>query len=111
MNLSAMAIKIIPYQQHHHELFRQLNLEWLDYYHLKESHDVMVLDDPQGTVLDNAGDIWMAEADGNIVGSAGLAKEHEGVYELVKMAVTADYRGKGISRMLIETCLEKAKEI
>jgi GNAT superfamily N-acetyltransferase len=27
------------------------------------------------------------------------------------MAVTADYRGKGISKLLIETCLAKAKEI
>ena len=53
----------------------------------------------------------MAEVDGRIVGSAGLMKEKEGVYELVKMAVTADYQGKGISKLLIEKCLAKAKEI
>ena len=88
-----------------------MNLEWLDHYHLTESHDLMVLDDPQGTVLDRGGFIWLAEADGQIVGSAGLMKEHEGVYELAKMAVTAAYRGMGISKMLIEACLEKAREI
>ena len=71
----------------------------------------MVLDDPEGTILDRGGFIWMAEADGRIVGSAGLMKEHEGVYELAKMAVTADYRGRGISKLLIETCLDKAREI
>jgi GNAT superfamily N-acetyltransferase len=38
-------------------------------------------------------------------------KEEEGVYELVKMAVTESYRGKGISRLLIERCLYKAREI
>jgi putative acetyltransferase len=104
-------IKIIPYRKEHHAVFKQLNLEWLDYYYLTESHDLMILDDPEGKVLGNGGFIWMAKADGKIVGSAGLMKEHEGVYELVKMAVTADYRGKGISRLLIEKCLSKAREL
>src|SRR5689334_23804903 len=106
-----MEIKIIPYSNEHHEAFRQLNLEWLDHYNLTESHDLMILDDPKGTILDRGGFIWMAEADGQLVGSVGLIKEHEGEYELAKMAVTAAYRGKGISKLLIEKCLEKAKEI
>ena len=41
---------------------------------------------------------------------APLMKEEEGVYELAKMAVTTAYRGKGISRVLIEQCLSTAKE-
>ena len=106
-----MEITIIQYQPEHHASFKQLNLEWLDHYNLTESHDLMILDDPQGTILNNGGYIWMAEADGRLVGSAGLMKEHEGVYELVKMAVTSDFRGKGISRLLIEKCLDKAREI
>lgn len=106
-----MEIKIIPYSNEHHEAFRQLNLEWLDHYNLTESHDLMILDDPRGTILDRGGFIWMAEADGQLVGSAGLIKEHDGEYELAKMAVTAAWRGKGISKLLIEKCLEKAKEI
>ena len=106
-----MATTIIQYQPGHHASFKQMNLEWLDHYNLTESHDLMILDDPQGTILNNGGYIWMAEADGRLVGSAGLMKEHEGVYELVKMAVTSDYRGKGISRLLIEKCLDKAREI
>ena len=106
-----MQISIIPYRDEHHALFRQLNLEWLDHYHLTESHDLMILDDPEGTVIGNGGFIWMAEADGKIVGCAGLMKEREGEYELIKMAVTNAYRGKGISKLLIEQCLAKANEI
>jgi putative acetyltransferase len=104
-------IKIIPYRNEYHAVFKQLNLEWLDHYNLTESHDLMVLDDPKGTILDRGGFIWMAEADGQLVGSAALMKESENVYELAKMAVTAACRGRGISRLLIETCLAKAKEI
>ena len=106
-----MQVDIIKYSRPYQAVFRSLNLEWLDNYNLTESHDLMVLDDPQTTILDRGGFIWLATADNKIVGSAALMKEHEGEYELAKMAVTADYRGKGISKLLIETCLAKAKEI
>ena len=103
-------VNIIEYGSQYQQAFRSLNLEWLDKYNLTESHDLMVLDDPQGTILDKGGFIWLAKVDNMIVGSAALMKEHENEYELAKMAVTSDYRGKGISKQLIETCLEKAKE-
>lgn len=106
-----MDVRIIEYKSGHHASFKQLNLEWLDHYNLTESHDLMILDDPEGTILNNGGYIWMAEANGRLIGSAGLMKAHEGVYELVKMAVTSDYRGKGISRLLIGKCLDKAREM
>ena len=104
-------VNIIEYSSRYHADFRKLNLEWLDKYNLTESHDLMVLDDPIGTILDTGGYIWLAQTDGLIVGTAALIKEHEGVFELAKMAVTAAYRGRGISKQLIEACLQKAKEI
>jgi len=105
------AIRIIPYSDQYESDFKRLNLEWLDHYHLTESHDLMVLDDPQGTILDRGGAIYLAETAGQIVGSAALMKEHEGVYELAKMAVTQEFRGKGISKLLIEKCLDTARQI
>jgi len=104
-------IKIIPYAKEHHATFKQMNLEWLDHYHLTENHDMMILDDPEGTVINNGGFIWMAEADGTIVGCAGIMKEAEGEYELVKMFVSENYRGRGISKLLLDQCVTKAKEI
>lgn len=104
-------VNIIEYSSQYHQDFRRLNLEWLDNYHLTESHDLMVLDDPQSTILDRGGFIWLAMVEDKVVGSAALMKEHKDEYELAKMAVTVDYRGKGISKQLIETCLKKANEI
>lgn len=106
-----MEIKIIEYNDQHHNAFRTLNLEWLNKYNLAEDHDMMVLNDPKGTILDNGGYIWLASDGDEIVGSSALIKEHEGVYELAKMSVTPKYQGKGISKMLIEVCLNKAKEL
>jgi len=107
---SLIMITIIDFDKKYAADFKRLNLEWLDKYHLTESHDIMVLDDPQGTIIDRGGCIFLAKDGDKIVGSSALMKEHNGVYELAKMAVAPEYRGRGISRLLIEQCLQKADE-
>ena len=54
-----MGVQIIPYSAEHQPVFKELNLEWLDHYHLTETHDLLVLDDPQGTILDRGGVIYL----------------------------------------------------
>lgn len=83
----------------------------MDHYNLTESHDLQILDDPRGTILERGGFIYLAQVESRIVGSAALMKEHGDVYELAKMAVARDYQGKGISKLLLEKCLEKAHEL
>ena len=104
-------IEIIPYTAAHQPVFKSLNLEWLDAYNLLEAHDLMVLNDPQKTILDQGGAIFLAQCNGVIIGCAGLMKEHEGEYELVKMFVAKEFRGRGISKMLIEKCLAQAVQL
>ena len=104
-------IEIIEYDEKYHSIFKQLNLEWLDKYNLTESHDLLVLDDPTGTILDRGGFIWLARAGDEIVGTAALMNEGHGIFELAKMCVAKAWQGKGISKTLIETCLKKAKDI
>ena len=104
-------IDILEFRDEHQPIFRELNLEWLNYYNLAESHDLEILDDPKGTILKDGGVIYLATYDGMIVGSAALMRENEGIYELVKMGVKKEYRGNGISRLLIDKCLAKAREL
>lgn len=103
-------VTIIPYEQQYQPQFRSLNMIWLDQYDLVEIHDLEVLDDPQRQILDGGGIIFLAEENGEIIGTAGLSKESDGVYELVKMCVHPDHHGKGISRLLMDKCLETARE-
>ena len=102
-------IKIIPFESGHEPVFKQLNLEWLDKYLLTESHDLLVLNDPQKTILDRGGVILLAAYKGEIVGSVALMHEHGNVYELAKMAVAPAMQGKGISKMLMTAILDVAK--
>ena len=104
-------IEIIEYEDIYHDEFRTINLHWLDKYGLTEEPDLLVLNDPRGTIIKNGGYIWLARSDGKIIGSSALIKEHDGVYELAKMSVAEPWQGKGISKLLIEVCLQKAAEI
>jgi putative acetyltransferase len=104
-------IEIIDYSGEYANDFRDLNLEWLDKYNLTESHDLEVINHPKEAILDRGGHIFLAREGNKIIGTAGLANEGDSVYELVKMTVAPEFRGKGISKMLIEKCLEKAREL
>jgi putative acetyltransferase len=103
-----LPFRIIPYTDIHQPVFKQLNLEWLDAYHLTEPRDLDVLDNPRETILNTGGIILLAEIDGVVVGSAALMREHDGIYELAKMGVSKDHQGKGISKLLMEECLRQA---
>lgn len=103
--------EIIEYRNEYASDFKKLNLEWLDRYGLTESHDLMQLNDPEKTILEPGGFIWLAkEVNGAIVGTAALIRSGEQEFELAKMSVTEQWQGKGISNMLLETCLQKANE-
>jgi ribosomal protein S18 acetylase RimI-like enzyme len=101
---------IIPFEKKYQPDFKKLNMEWLEKYNLVETHDLEILDDPEGTVLSRGGCIFLALDGEKVVGTAGLWKENEEEYELVKMTVDPEYRGQGISKILLETCLEEAKK-
>ena len=103
-------IKLINYEDKFHADFKRLNMEWLEKYNLVETHDLEVLDDPRGTVIAHGGCIFLA-ADGNtIIGTAGLWKNNEHEYELIKMFVHTEYRGRGISKLLLDKCIDEAKQ-
>lgn len=105
------SIDIIEYADEHAGIFRSLNLEWLEKYNLLESHDLMVINDPRGTILDRGGVIYLASTPKGIVGSAALMKAEDGEYELAKMTVAKPWQGRGISKLLIEKCLDAARRL
>src|SRR5436190_12844229 len=103
-----MDVLIIDYTPAYAADFKKLNLEWLDKYGLTEEADLLMLDHPEREILDTGGAIYLAKVGDIIAGSAALINEGEGVFELAKMAVIDRYKGQGISKLLIEKCLDKA---
>jgi GNAT superfamily N-acetyltransferase len=104
-------VKIIDYSDEYAKEFRELNEEWLYKYGLAEPYDIEVITNPKRKIIDPGGFIYLAKTGDKIIGTAGIAKEGDRVFELIKMAVAPEFRGKGISKLLLERCLDKAKEL
>jgi GNAT superfamily N-acetyltransferase len=104
-------IEIIEYDEKYHTDFKRMNLDYLDKYNLTESHDMIILDNPEEIVIGRGGFIWLAKAGEEIVGTVGIMNEGHGIFELIKMCVAESWRGKGISKLLMETCLQKVKKL
>lgn len=103
------AIRIVPYEARFREAFRELNEEWLNFYMEVEPEDARVLNDPEGTILAGGGVIILATVEGRPIASGALINEGNGKYELAKMAVTPEYRGRGIGRQIAERLITVAR--
>lgn len=103
-------MRIISYESKYQPDFKRLNLYWLENYGLTEQHDLDILDNPEEKIIATGGCIFLAMDNEKVIGTAGFAKEHDGVYELVKMAVDPAYHGQGIGKKLLAHCLAEAKK-
>lgn len=103
-------VEIIVFSVELSEPIKTLNYEWLEKYFRIEEGDVASLSDPQKHIIDKGGNIYYAKLNGEIVGTASLLKKSETVYELGKLAVSDKAQGHGIGTILIEHCLNIAKQ-
>ena len=102
---------IIDYEDQYIKDFQRLNLEWLEKFDLVESHDLEILDHPRENVIDRGGFIFLLKDNDAVVGSAGIFKINDKEYELIKMSVAPQHRGKKFGDVLLEKCIAKAKEM
>lgn len=103
-------VEIIVFSEELSEPIKTLNYEWLEKYFRIEEGDVASLSDPQKHIIDKGGHIYYAKLNGEIVGTASLLKKSETAYELGKLAVSDKAQGHGIGTILIEHCLNMAKQ-
>ena len=104
-------VAILDFEPEHQPAFRALNHEWISRYFVLEEPDHQMLDDPQTYILASGGHILMARHEGELVGTCALIKEHDGVYELAKMAVSPKAQGLGIGWALGQSILGKARQL
>ena len=103
-------IQIIPYSDQLKEAIKILNYEWLEKYFRVEQSDIQSLSNPKEEILDKGGFIFYAKLNDEIVGTASLLKKTEDVFELGKMAVSEKAQGHKIGTLLLEHCLQFAKQ-
>lgn len=93
------------------DAFRALNEEWIGRLFTIEDSDRKTLDDPFAAIVDRGGDVLIVRDGEEIIGCVALVPGTDGAYELCKMAVTPAARGRGIGRLLIQTTIDRAREL
>lgn len=104
-------VRIELYQPAYREDFVRLNSEWIRRFFHLESSDRVVLNDPEGYILNKGGQIFFAlNESGHVIGCCALIAhpEKEGL-ELAKMAVSPRFQGMGTGRLLGEAALAYAR--
>ena len=91
--------------------FRTLNEEWITRYFALEAKDRETLNDPVHSILLKGGHIFMAYAATEAVGCVALVPMRDSVYELSKMAVSPQLRGRGIGRRLLQHAIAQARSL
>jgi ribosomal protein S18 acetylase RimI-like enzyme len=110
MNSKNNYIEIIEFSDELSETIRILNYEWLEKYFRIEEGDIFSLSNPKKYIIEKGGFVYYAKLNNEIVGTSSLLKKSETIFELGKMAVNDKAQGNGVGTILLEHCLETAKQ-
>ena len=89
--------------------FAALNIQWIEAMHFIEDSDKLMAARPE-IYMQNGNRLFSAHLGEVIAGACALKHHDDGSYELTKMAVDVDYRGRGIAQDLIEAVHDYAKD-
>ena len=102
-------IEIVGFNKKYSEQFFMLNKAWIEEsWHLEDSDKKDLLNPDK--IVDNGGQIFFALEDHKAIGTVAMIRSSDDRFELAKMTVQDDFRGKGIANMLMDECLKFAKE-
>ena len=102
-------IEIVWFNKKYSEQFFILNKLWIEESRRLEDSDKKDLLNPD-KIVENGGQVFFALENKIPVGTAAMINSSDDRFELAKMTVQEDLRGKGIANMLMDECLKFAKE-
>ena len=103
-------IEISKYNSKYDQSFYELNKSWIEEFWVLEESDVKDLLKPRESIIDLGGEIFFVLANGIVVGTAAMIPFPNSKIELAKITVQKEYRGKGLSKILLRKCIDYAKK-
>ena len=102
-------IAIVGFNKKYSEQFFMLNKAWIEEsWHLEDSDKKDLLNPDK--IVRNGVHVFFALEDQKAIGTVAMIKSSDDRFELAKMTVQDDFRGKGIANMLMNECLKFAKK-
>lgn len=111
MQSTTLDFQIVDFRPEHKQGWKEINEAWVTEDFFMEEIDHQQCNHPEKYILEPGGQILIAIMDGKVVGTVGLQKDGEGIYEMIKMAVDKKYRGYGIGKALCVASIERAKAL
>ncbi len=103
-------MKVTTYLPEYKNAFRDLNLEWIEHYFKVEKKDREQLSNPEAIVA-SGGEVFFIVSDkGEAIATAAMIKMSDGGYEIAKMAVQPDHRGKKLGDLIMKLTEAWARE-
>jgi ribosomal protein S18 acetylase RimI-like enzyme len=106
-NISKICIQ--KYETKFDNDFFVLNKAWIEESWILEESDKKDLLNPD-KIVHNGGQVFFALENQKVIGTVAMINSSENRFELAKMTVQEDFRGKGIANLLMDECLKFAKE-
>ncbi|RKH19250.1 GNAT family N-acetyltransferase [Corallococcus sp. CA047B] len=103
-------VEVVTWREAFRSDFERLNRQWIEKDFHIEGSDLASLTDPHGTFVAPGGEVLFALVDGRVLGTCALRKADGDTYELCKMAVSPEARGRDLGDALMRAALTTARE-
>ena len=110
MDATLKLAEVVRFKPELAQCFESLNRECIEEYFEIEDADLVIFADPFKEIVEPGGQIFFVIADGKPVGTCALVRLNAQVFELAKMAVSSEARGRGYGDLLISGVINFAKE-
>ncbi len=108
--MAPASVEVVPYRPDLREHFERLNRQWIEKDFRVEGSDEASFADPHGMFVAAGGEVFFALVDGQVLGTCALRREDADTFELCKMAVAPEARGRDLGDALMRAALATARE-
>jgi putative acetyltransferase len=101
--------QVVTYREEFRPHFERLNRDWIERYFEVEPADLEVFQDPGRRIVEPGGEIFFVVDGAEVHGTCAVVRHGPEDFELAKMAVSEDSRGRGYGDLLMEAAIGFAR--
>ena len=101
--------EVVPWRAEWRDAFERLNREWIERWFALEDADRETFRDPHAAIVAPGGEIFFVIDHGEALGTCAVLRHDGETYEIAKMAVAPEARGRHYGDLLMEAAIAFAR--